>query len=352
MKKNIGIVVEDYFDVPHETEQINAAILKKEIIDLGRNAKIFYFYGKSSDEEVFKFSEFFKSKIDDVYLSGKISGKNFVRLLFFCFLKRSKLHFRIPSYNLKMFKRYKVLFSLLIKIGLLKLYSYDGVHKKFIEDELGFEAKVLEPLVNLAPLNKKTGSKKEFDILFIGSYNDLKRGLLELIDAVKIIKKKYKKISLKIISRYGVYTGQKDWFAGYRGKRLDILKTIKEAIKNNGLEKNIIFSGKVDDVGREYDLARVYVLPVREYDKMPAIPFTILESLYHGTPVVSTNYFGVGLVVEKKFLVNQNLDDKKFVESLAKKITLALDKPSKVSLDKKFYSREATKKFLKYVEEK
>ncbi len=348
--RKIGIVVENYFRIPHETEQINVQIMKKEIEKLGRMAPIFYFNGNSKEKDVLNFREFFKSKVDDVYVSGKIGSKKFFRLILYCILKRRRVHIRIPSYHLELFKKYRFLMKILVGTGVLKLYSYDSVHRDFIKKETGFETKILEPLVNLKPLGGKK-QKRKFDILFVGSYNDLKRGLKELLRAVSIIKKKNPKIKLKVISRYEIYTEKKDWFAGFEGKRTDIVREIKNLVEELGLEKNVIFSGKVRDVSEEYNKAKVYVLPVRYYDKMPPIPFTILESLYHGTPVVASDFWGIPLILNEKFLVDRNLKSEKFSNGLAEKIERVLKEKTVVSLDKKFYSKNAAKKFLEFVEE-
>jgi len=348
--KKIGIVVENYYKIPHETEQINAQIMKQEIKTLGGSAVIFYFNGDVGGEKATSFGNFFNSNVSEVYLSGKLKNRDFFKLVLFCFLKRRKIHFRIPSYNLKLFKTYRLFLKILMGIGVLKLYSYDSVHREYIKKELGFETEILEPLVNLKPLEKRP-KKNEFDILFIGSYNDLKRGLKELLEAVAIIKKNKPAIKLKIISRYEIYTKKKDWFSGFRGKRTDIVSEIKSTVKEYGLEKNIIFSGKVEDLSKEYAKAKVYVLPILEFDKMPPIPFTILESLYYGTPVIASNFWGIPLILNEKYLINKDLEKRKFSRELANKIMKVLKEKPKVSLDKKFYSKEATKKFLGFVDE-
>ncbi len=349
MTKKIGIVVNNCFKTPHETEEINAKILREELLKLGQKVELFYFKGDGSNGGI-PFSNFKNSDIDEVYLSGKISNKNFSLLVFYSFFKRIKIHFRIPSYNLSSFKKYGFLFKLLSKFGILELYSYDSFHKNFIKENLGLKTRILEPIINLSELSKNL--KKDVDVLFVGSLNDLKRGLSELLEALMIVKKTHPGVRLKIISRYEVYTKKKDWFAGFRGKRTDIVKTIKSLVEQLGLEKNVIFSGKVESVSKEYDKAKLYVLPVRDFDKMPPIPFTILESLYHKTPVISSDFWGVSSILEKKFLVENDLNDSEFSKDLAKKILWVLKNNPTVSLEKRYYPSESARKFLSYVDEK
>ena len=86
LKMKIGLVVESYENVPHETEQINVLILKRELEKLGHEAYIIYFRKKGDIKEknCLGFSDKAVKKInfDGFYLSGKISNSHFIKLTF------------------------------------------------------------------------------------------------------------------------------------------------------------------------------------------------------------------------------------------------------------------------------
>jgi starch synthase len=67
--------------------------------------------------------------------------------------------------------------------------------------------------------------------------------------------------------------------------------TICNLIKSQGLEKNVVFCGRLDDPAlfREYREAAVFVLP--SYEESQGI--VILEAMATGTPVVATRAGGI-----------------------------------------------------------
>ena len=344
----IGIVVENFEKVPHETEQINALVLMREINKFGHEAVILCFNKGGSVEggEILDFSEGVGGKFDGFYLSGRVSLKNFVRLVWVAIKNRVRVHFRIPSYNLKSFKKKGFLLKILIKLNLLSLYCFDEIHEGVIKRELGIDTKILEPCVNIQDFRRDKKIKKNVDVLFIGSYDDYRRGLPELLRAVKTLKNEIPNVKLKVINRYGIYTSEGKWNVVVDGKRVDIRKKILNLVKDLGLEENVVFSGKVEDIYEEYRRARVYVLPVKDFEYMPPIPYSILESLYFGTPVIASDYYGVGLILDEKFLVGRGVN----AGEIAKKILWVLKNKPRVSLDEKFLPENSARKFLGFVE--
>jgi len=328
----IGIVVENYEEIPHETEQINAYILKRELEGFGVGADILYFkWLRGIKKNVIKFGNNI-GQYDCFYLSGKISNFHFVKILWTSFINRKKIHFRIPSYRLDLFKKFRILIKFLIKINLLKVYSFDKIHKQKIKEELGIVSDILEPCVNLP--NKIKKLKKTTDILFIGSGNDKRRGLAELLKSIQILKKHIPNVKLTVISRYGFYDKSGNW--------------ADEMCRKLKISENVFFKGKVKNIWEEYQKTKVYVLPVKDFRSMPPIPYSILESLYFGTPVVATDNGGINLILKNDFLVDKNLSEKE----LSEKILWVLKNKPKVQLDEKFLPKNATKKFLNYVNSK
>jgi glycosyltransferase involved in cell wall biosynthesis len=341
----IGIVVENFEKNPHETEQINALSLKNEIEKMGYKAVIFSFKKNNVglEKDIKDFSKIRGEKLSAIYLSGKISNKNFLKLILFALIKRIKIHFRIPSYNLKLFKKFRFFIKIFLRFGILKLYSFDSFHKKHIEKELGIKTEILEPCINVSKDKKKL--KKDIDVLFIGSFDDYKRGLFELLEAVRIIKNTKKNIKLKIISRYNLYNKNKKYNVFINGKKKDIVQEVKKKIKNLDIEKNIEFTGKVDDLSLEYLKARCYVLPIKDFKQMPSIPYSVLEALYYNTPVLCTEHYGIGLILDKKFLLDKDFQ----AGELGEKIIWVLKTKPKVKMQDKFLPSKVAEKFLSYV---
>jgi len=148
---------------------------------------------------------------------------------------------------------------------------------------------------------------------------------------VKILKKKIPNIKLRVLSRYGFYDDENNWAS--------------KLCEKLGIKENVIFSGKVEDIASEYKKARVYVLPVKIFKLMPPIPYSILESLYYGTPVIATEHYGVGEILGERFLLDKDLDEKE----LAEKILWVLENNPKVSLEERFLPENAARKFLSLI---
>jgi len=144
-------------------------------------------------------------------------------------------------------------------------------------------------------------------ILFVGALHPVK-GLTYLVEAMKIIRDKNKQLIL---------VGD--------GKERDHLKDL---VKKYGLEKCVIFIGKVpnDKVFKYMMASDVFVLP----SLSEGFPNVVLEAMASGLPIVATNVGGLSEIVkdgENGFLV-----DPKNPEQIAEKINLFLE-------DEKFRER-------------
>lgn len=121
-------------------------------------------------------------------------------------------------------------------------------------------------ITDVAPYSK-------FDIkqiLFVGNFWQGKiKGLDVLIEAMGAVCKVYQAVKL-VIAGEG-----------------DPQKYIPE-IKANGLDKNIYFLGKVEDIDKLYEQSSVFVLPSRSEGMSNAL----LEAMLHGVPCITTDVSG------------------------------------------------------------
>lgn len=150
-------------------------------------------------------------------------------------------------------------------------------------------------------------SEKDIDVLFVGG-NIEKKGIIELIDAVSIMKKDFPNIKVVAIGRCS-------------DKYLSNLKT---KVDNLGLKDNITFIYNLphDELVKYYLRSRTFALPTyRE-----ALGQTILEAMAAKLPVVATDVGGVPEIVNSK---NGFLIPPYNSEQLAEKLSYLLSNPSK-----------------------
>jgi len=116
---------------------------------------------------------------------------------------------------------------------------------------------------------------KKYDLVFCGRLVKNK-GILNLVKAVQLARKKLPDIKLLIIG-----SGQ-------------LRQSIEKFIKKNGLGKNILFSGwlpSIEDVANAYNQSRVFVMPSFNEGG----PRVALEAMACGLPVITTR---VGIMNE------------------------------------------------------
>jgi glycosyltransferase involved in cell wall biosynthesis len=122
------------------------------------------------------------------------------------------------------------------KVGVMHGISSKEIEKKIYPIHHGVDTKTYRPLTNIT---------KEFDIIFIGRFAPVK-GLMELIDAVSILKSKYPDIKVRLIG----------------GGELE--KDLEERVKREGLEKNIFTSTRwvpPKEKAAEINRARIAIAP-------------------------------------------------------------------------------------------
>jgi glycosyltransferase involved in cell wall biosynthesis len=122
------------------------------------------------------------------------------------------------------------------KVGVMHGISSKDIEKKIYPIHHGVDTKTYRPL---------TGINKEFDIIFIGRFAPVK-GLMELIDAVSILKSKYPDIKVRLIG----------------GGELE--KDLEERVKREALEKNVLTSTRwvpPKEKAAEINRAKIAIAP-------------------------------------------------------------------------------------------
>lgn len=191
--------------------------------------------------------------------------------------------------------------------------------------------KLFKPIKNQKIRNTYGIEKEDVLILFVG-YLDTFKGIFDTIDAFyKIINKKP---NVKLIM---VGTGPEE-------------NTLKKRVSKLGLEKAVIFTGKLPptNLPEYYQAADIFVLP--SYTE--GLPLSILEAMSCGLPIITTNVGGIPEVVEngkngfiidpgdadklkeklEKITVDENLRDKFSEESTKIIATSPMNSEDKINI--------------------
>jgi len=151
------------------------------------------------------------------------------------------------------------------------------------------------------------------DSFLIGVISNIKawKGQHVAIEAIKILKKKYPKIKCLIVGNVSNLEDDKKYF-----------NYLKELVNNNGLSKNIIFTGFRKDIP---DI--ISALDILIHTSVAPEPFgrVILEGMIFSKPVIATSHGGPLEIIEdgiSGFLVLPNNP-----EALAQKINYLLSHP-------------------------
>ncbi|MBP1928344.1 glycosyltransferase involved in cell wall biosynthesis [Methanolinea mesophila] len=139
---------------------------------------------------------------------------------------------------------------------------------------------------------KQIASEKIFDIIYIGRLAPVKH-LEKTIDIINMIKKEIPEISTAIIG-----TGPQE-------------EELKQISKQMNLENTIHFLGYKEDVWNWYNLAKISILN----SEREGFPYSVIESLSCGVPVITSNCGDVSDVIVNKYngiIINDNEDIKSF----------------------------------------
>lgn len=136
--------------------------------------------------------------------------------------------------------------------------------------------------------NNNVELNKEYDVLYQGGIT-LERGVLEVVKAINIVKDEIKDVKMIFVGPFNDKTGK---------------ELVSKYIKENKLENNIIFTGKVshkevETYIRKSKIGVVTLLPYPKYFKN--IPIKQFEYMSCGIPVI-----GSDLPPIKKFIKSYN----------------------------------------------
>jgi glycosyltransferase involved in cell wall biosynthesis len=112
-------------------------------------------------------------------------------------------------------------------------------------------------------------TKKMYDILYLGTVSERKHPDI-VIKALHQVKKSTKKQIMLCI-------------AGSGSPSYEIY--IKQLIQEMDLASNVTFAGFVLDTAATYNMSKIYILPTES----EGLPFTVLEAMACGVPVITTN---------------------------------------------------------------
>jgi len=192
-----------------------------------------------------------------------------------------------------------------------ELIKYYNVPEEDIEViPLGVNLDEFRPLQDkdLTDLKKKYGIQEEDIVLIIVATEFHRKGLIELIKSLSIVKNK-NKANLKLLV---VGAGQNIPF--------DYLGFIEKL----GLKNNVIFAGHINnengDLNRHYNLADIFVFPT----KYEGFGIPVVEAMAAGLPVVTTNTAAGEDAVEpgKNGLL---IDDPTNVMEIAEKMSILIE---------------------------
>lgn len=179
-----------------------------------------------------------------------------------------------------------------------------------------------------------------------------------------VIKEKNKIVTLISIGRFVEQKNQKlliDSLIKLNNKNIKLVflgdgmlkKTLEKYVKDNNMDKNIIFKGNVSNVNYELNKADIFVLS----SVYEGLPMTILEAMACGMPIISTDVGGVkdivtnnGIVVpsnnedEMCNAINLLFNNKKMRDEMGKK---SLENVMKYSVQQ--CSSEYEKVYYKYI---
>ncbi|BDB02543.1 glycosyltransferase family 4 protein [Clostridium botulinum] len=134
----------------------------------------------------------------------------------------------------------------------------------------------LEEYLDNYSVNINNTYDKKYDLVYCGGITKL-RGVMEMLETVNIGRQYKKDISLIFIG-------------AINDMRLD--QKIYNYIKENNLENNIIFTGKIPftEVWNYYEKSKIGLIPLHGIKKhIWAIPIKMFEYMIMGLPVVGTN---------------------------------------------------------------
>lgn len=204
--------------------------------------------------------------------------------------KEKMLHtiHNMPKYELIMPK--KKIMSFMYKIGKAIPVAISKEIQDMMTEEykLKNKAELIYNPVDVDKFYKDNENHEGIYLITAGRLSKQKNQKL-LIDAIKVLCREYKNISLRILGD---------------GPLRDELK---DYVQNNGLDKAIHFEGNVDHVEEYFSKSDIFVL-TSSYEGLPLV---ILEAMAAQLPIISTDVGGIkDIVTNNGILVEaENIDE-------------------------------------------
>jgi glycosyltransferase involved in cell wall biosynthesis len=227
-------------------------------------------------------------------------------------------------------------------------FFYDYVVRSYCHHIISVSANVQNSLINIKNFNPdnltivtiglqdykayvaKNNHSSEDDrlkILIIGNYEEKRKGHEQLFHTIKILALKYPNISLIVVGSGSA-------------KRMLFLEKLAEDLK---IEKNIEWLGYIENIGDIIASSHIMAVPSIGPE---AIPYTIIEGLRAGKPVLTSHKGGCKEAVLDGF--NGFVVDPLDVESMANKFSILLDNRDKIAT----FGRNSREMFLsKFIQE-
>jgi len=184
------------------------------------------------------------------------------------------------------------------------VFQTDGA-RDFFNDSIKRKSTIIPNPVTFQQARILPYSKRDNKIAFVGRFE---------------IKQKRQDIMVKAFKK--VQTVHKEMKLVFYGDGPD-MPIVKNMVERNGLNENIIFAGKVDNVQELISKAKMFVL-TSDYE---GIPNALIEAMSAGLPVISTDCSpgGARLLIQNK--KNGILVPKGDVDSVAEAILFIHDNP-------------------------
>lgn len=327
----IGILIEQYQEIPYWTGVINGQALAKRLAKKGHEVFLIYFRPSEVPEgvsNVLSFRQALFKDFDRLYASSLVREKS-VLAVFWSLLRGKKLYISIYDTTLEPLDNriIRMAFVFLARLGRLVPLAMSRCQKEDFSNRYGLEVSILRPCLWL---EKREGEKaSDLALLFIGSGHDESRGLPDLLEAVAILKKKFPNITLTVTTSVGRYNNDFD-------------PMIKLA-KRLGVENRVVFK-EIVDMAEEFLNCWVYVFPPRDFHFLPPVPFTLLEAPFFNRPVVATDFRYSREVLPERCLVPPSRP-----EALAERIKTTLENPSLPPFLREFLPETTVGDFVKIV---
>lgn len=211
-----------------------------------------------------------------------------------------------------------------------ELMEYYGVpNEDIVVIPLGVDLDEYKPIEKskLTGLRNKYGIDDNDIVLLIVATEFFRKGMIELISALGILRKKTtQNVKLLIVGEARTEGSRKgtDYY--------------RELSKNRGVAKDVIFTGHVNDLNLYYNIADIFVFPT----KYEAFGIPTLEAMAVGLPVLNSK-IGAGELITDG-IDGFHLDNPNNIEEIVDKLEMLINDEKL----RRFIGKNARKSVMKY----